>query len=530
MHYDWSPRTPPALSPAALAHAAALLREPVAVVRQHATGFIGLSHAGELIEAGSGEWALLGLLPPVYPEWLGDRTFNEVHGTRFPYVTGAMANGIASAALVIAGARAGFLSFFGAAGLPMSEVRRGLDTIEAALSGSGLPWGMNLIHAPNEPALEIDGAAEIIRRGISHVEASAYMDLTPALVWCALAGIRVGPDGQIVRARRVFAKLSRPEVARRFLTPAPAAILDALVAQGRLTTEEAQLARFIPIADDITVEADSGGHTDNQPLPVLFPVIAALRDKLCAEHGYAQPVRVGAAGGLGDPSAIAAAFALGAAFVVTGSVNQACVESGLSDAGRKLLADVGIGDVMMAPAADMFEQGVKLQVVRRGTMFGPRAQRLYDLWRAYASWEAIPQEDRERVERTQLRAPFEAVWEQTQAFFAERDASQLERAARDPKHKMALVFRWYLGKSSRWANTGEPDRAQDYQIWCGPAMAAFNDWVRGSYLEQPHARQLAQVGLNLLEGAARITRAQQLRALGAPLPPDAFVYRPMPIA
>jgi trans-AT polyketide synthase/acyltransferase/oxidoreductase domain-containing protein len=30
---------------------------------------------------------------------------------------------------------------------------------------------------------------------------------------------------------------------------------------------------------------------------------------------------------------------------------------------------------------------------------------------------------------------------------------------------------------------GDETRRMDYQIWCGPAMGAFNDWVRGSFLE-----------------------------------------------
>ena len=47
----------------------------------------------------------------------------------------------------------------------------------------------------------------------------------------------------------------------------------------------------------------------------------------------------------------------------------------------------------------------------------------------------------------------------------------------EAKHRMALVFRWYLGKSSRWAISGESARRADYQIWCGPAMGAFNAWV-----------------------------------------------------
>src|SRR5262245_3265920 len=42
-----------------------------------------------------GDGDLVGWLPPLYPEWLGDRSFAEAHGIRFPYATGSMANGIA---------------------------------------------------------------------------------------------------------------------------------------------------------------------------------------------------------------------------------------------------------------------------------------------------------------------------------------------------------------------------------------------------------------------------------------------------
>ena len=36
------------------------------------------------------------------------------------------------------------------------------------------------------------------------------------------------------------------------------------------------------------------------------------------DYGYARPIRVGAAGGLGTPESVASAFALGAAYVLTG--------------------------------------------------------------------------------------------------------------------------------------------------------------------------------------------------------------------
>ena len=231
-----------------------------------------------------------------------------------------------------------------------------------------------------------------------------------------------------------------------------------------------------------------------------------------------EPLRIGAAGGIATPAAAAAAFAMGAAYVVTGSVNQACVESGIvGHRAARCWPQAEQADVIMAPAADMFEMGVKVQVLKRGTMFAMRAAKLYELYRACDGLEEIPAAERAALEKNIFRAPLEEIWDQTRRYFlkcAIRASS--ERAERDPKHKMALVFRWYLGLSSRWANAGEPSRKVDYQVWCGPAMGAFNEWTRGSFLEQPRKRRVVTVALNLLFGAAVLLRAGQLRCQGLP--------------
>jgi PfaD family protein len=369
-----------------------------------------------------------------------------------------------------------------------------------------------------------------IRRGVRTVEASAFLDLQPSIVRYACTGLRVGPGGTVERRHRVFAKISRPEVARRFMMPPPVEMLRALVESGRLGAAEAELAARVPLATDVTVEADSGGHTDNRPLTALLPTILALRDECEAALALPGSIRVGAAGGIGTPSAVAAAFALGAAYVLTGSVNQAAVESGLSDDGKRMLADAEIADVGMAAAADMFELGVKLQVLKRGTMFAVRANRLYELYREHASLEAIPAATRGELEQKILGVSIDTAWRETESFWLARDPAQAERARHDAKHRMALLFRWYLGKSSRWAIAGETGRRADYQIWCGPAMGAFNTWVRGSFLERPGERTVVQIALNLLEGAAVATRAQQLRTFGVPVPADAARFRPRRLA
>ena len=506
------------------------IRKSTCVVFDAATRRIGIAQQGEVktspVQNGTPHYSLLGILPPLYPEWLGDRGFQETHGVRFAYVGGALARGIGSTRLVIELGKMGALGMFGAAGLSPEVVEAAITEISAELDPRGLSWGSNLIHSPNEPELENQIVDLYLRRGVKRVSASAFMGLTPAIVRYACTGLSRADDGSVQRKNHVFAKISREEVARHFLSPAPKKILEQLVAQRKLTKMEAEIAATVPLAEDIIVESDSGGHTDNRPLNALFPVIMSLRDRLSVEFGYDRPIRLGAAGSLGTPISLAAAYALGAAFVLLGTVHQSAVESGVSYDSRQLFAKAELADVAMTASADMFELGVKVQVLKRGTMMAVRGNQLYDLYSRYDSIDDIPAEQRANIEKNSFRMSLEAVWQQTRESFTETDPGQVEKAERNPKHKMALIFRWYIGHSSRWPMIGELSRQVDYQLWCGPAMGAFNRWVAGSFLEAPECRTIQQIALNLLEGAAHVTRAQQLRTFGLPLAQDALNYSP----
>lgn len=472
----------------------------------------------------AGGLPLLAVVPPVTPDTLGDPNFLRAHGLTYPYVGGAMANGIASADMVIALGKAGMLGSFGAAGLSLERIEQAIDQIQAQL-GEG-PACYNLIHTPNEPSIEQRVVELFLRKNVRLVEASAYLGLTPMLVQYRLTGLHRGPGGTVVARNRIIAKISRTEVATAFMNPAPAEMVNTLLSAGRITAEEAALASQISIADDVTVEADSGGHTDNRALVALLPIILNLRDRLGTRGTGGQPVRVGAAGGIATPASTAAAFAMGAAYVLTGSINQCAVESGLSPKGRALLMQAEMADVMMAPAADMFEMGVKVQVLKRGTMFAMRAQKLYEIYRAHDSLEAIPVKERERLEQQLFRRPLSEVWQETQTYWQKMDSRQLERAAQNPKHKMALCFRWYLGLASRWAIQGDESRAVDYQLWCGPAQGAFNEWARGSFFDKIENRHVVTMARNLLDGAAALLRAQSLRGQGVSVPDAAFRFSP----
>jgi PfaD family protein len=492
-----------------------LIGKSFAIMNRAGRPVIVEDRAPEYVSNGDGETAAY--VPACLLEDLGDANFRADHGLRYALMSGAMANGIGSVEIVEAMGRRGLLGIFGSAGLSLAAVEHAIDRIEGRL-GDSVPYGMNLIHSPGEPELEAAVVDLYLRRGVRLVEASAFLNLTLPVVRYRSSGLRRDGSGRVVATNRVIAKVSRVEVASRFMAPPPAQYLRELLAAGQIAAEQAEWAAHVPMADDITAEADSGGHTDNQPAIVLLPTMLALRDTMRQRHGYEKALRVGAAGGISTPWAAAAALAMGAGYLVTGSVNQSCVEAATSDAVRRMLAQAQQADIAMAPAADMFEMGVKVQVLKRGTLFAMRAAKLYELYRSHDGLDQIPIAERASIEKTIFRAPLATIWEQTKDYFQTRDPSRIERANRDPKQKMALVFRWYLGMSSHWANTGEPSRTVDYQIWCGPAMAAFNDWVRGSFLEPPENRRVATIALNVLYGAAVLTRAHFASAQGVNLP------------
>ena len=457
---------------------------------------------------------------------LGDRTFIRRHGLKYPYVAGAMANGISSVAMVEAMAENGMIGFFGAGGLSLTEIEQAASILTSRLKNA--PFGFNLIHSPTDSDLETATVQLYLDHGIERVSAAAFMRMTPALVYYRVKGLHRDSDGRVVAPNQVIAKVSRIEVASQFFSPPPQKLIQALLDQNRITSTEADLSRFIPMANDLTAEADSGGHTDNRPALALLPTMQALKKQCMDEFQYEQPLCVGLAGGIATPESAAAAFAMGAAYILTGSINQSCVEAGISPEVKQMLCQAEQADVAMAPAADMFEIGAQVQVLKRGTLFALRARKLYDMYRAYDRFEEIPAKIRQEIETRFLQTCFESAWQSTKAFFLSRNQpAQIEKAEANPKHKMALVFRSYLGQSSRWAIQGTPDRKMDYQIWCGPAMGAFNQWVQNSFLEGPDHRKTPDLALNLLFGASVKLRAMMLITQGVALPPAATVVTPM---
>jgi trans-AT polyketide synthase/acyltransferase/oxidoreductase domain-containing protein len=444
-------------------------------------------------------------------EALGSAEFRADYGVKYAYMAGAMYRGIASKEMVVAMGKAGMIGYFGSGGVSLREIEGAIQHIQRELS-QGQAYGMNLLSTPQHPQLEEDIVDLYLRYRVRHIEAASYMAVTPALVRYRLQGLERDSRGGVVARNRIVAKVSRPEIAEAFLRPAPERIVRRLVDQGRITREQAELSQRLPLADDLCVEADSGGHTDQGVAYAITPAIIKLRDRLMAQYGYPKRVRVGAAGGIGTPEAAAAAFMLGADFILTGSINQCTVEAGTSNEVKELLQGLNVQDFDYAPAGDLFELGARVQVVKKGLFFPARANKLHELYRFHDSIEQIDPKTREHIQSVYFRKSFEAVYEDVKAYYP---PSEIEKAEAMPKYKMALIFKWYFGYSSRLALSGSKEGKIDYQVHSGPALGAFNQWVKGTRLERWENRRVAEIGELLMKETAQVMMAR-LRALMAP--------------
>jgi trans-AT polyketide synthase, acyltransferase and oxidoreductase domains len=454
----------------------------------------------------------------VSAEDLGSPSFRRRHRLKYAYLAGSMYKGIASKELVIRMGKAGLLGFLGTGGLTIARIEADLRFIQSELRDRGV-YGLNLLASPMLPDLEEATVDLYLRYNVPRIEAAAFTQVSPALVRYRSKGLAHNRDGTIHIPKKLLAKVSRPEVAEQFLSPPPATTLRRLTQSGRITAQEAQIAGELPMADEICVEADSAGHTDRGVLHAILPVMLRLRDAAVRRYRYPTAISVGAAGGLGTPEAIAAAFILGADFVLTGSINQCTVEAGTSETAKDLLQEAGVQDTDIVPAGDMFEFGAKVQVLKKGLLFPSRAKKLYDLYRQYDSLEQIDPQTRAQLETRYFKRSFAEIFAETKQYYLRVLPQVIERAERDPKQKMALVFRWYFIHTNRLALRGDPAEKVDYQIHCGPAMGAFNQWVKGTELEDWRNRHVDGIAEHLMQGAARFLQGR-FQVMRSGDPPD----------
>ena len=447
----------------------------------------------------------------VKSESLGSDLFKKRYRVKWAYVAGSMYKGISSTEMVIRMAKSGLIGYIGTGGLSQQLIEEHIIYLQEKLGY--LPFGLNLLHNHENQKKEEELVNLYLKYGIKNIEASAFIQISGALVLFRIKNLRKDSNGKIIIQNNIIAKVSRPEVAELFIQPPAKSIVDNLLEAGKITKEEAELSQFIPMSHDICVESDSGGHTDQGMPFVLLPSIIKLKALLNAKYNYDEPVLVGAAGGIGTPEAITAALILGADFFLTGSINQCTVEAGISNEVKDILQTIDAQDTTLAPAGDMFEMGSKVQVLKKGVLFPSRANKLYELYRRYNSIEEIDELTKEQIQTRYFKKTFEQVWDETRQYHLNKNSQEIARAENNPKYKMALIFKWYFNYSTTLSLKGTFDDKVNYQVHCGPALGAFNQFVKNTDLEDWRNRHVDDIAHLLLNKAAELLSNQMNKFL-----------------
>jgi trans-AT polyketide synthase/acyltransferase/oxidoreductase domain-containing protein len=126
------------------------------------------------------------------------------------------------------------------------------------------------------------------------------------------------------------------------------------------------------------------------------------------------------------------------------------------------------------------------------------------LYQRHNSLDEIDHKTVQQIQEQYFRRSFDEVWKETKAYYMQIAPQKFEEIERNPKRKMALIFRRYFFHTSRLALEGVEDQKVDYQIHCGPALGAFNQWVKGTEIEPWQNRYVADVARRLMQGTAEL--------------------------
>jgi trans-AT polyketide synthase, acyltransferase and oxidoreductase domains len=153
-----------------------------------------------------------------------------------------------------------------------------------------------------------------------------------------------------------------------------------------------------------------------------------------------------------------------------------------------------------------------VQVLKKGIFFPARANKLVTLYRQHESIDEIDPKTRQQIEERYFRRSLSQVYEEALGACAPSDIERVERSA---KIRMGLIFKRYFRDSTQWALAGDAEYKVDFQIQCGPALGAFNQWVAGTELAPWQARHVDVLAERLMSETAALLRGR-FAAMQAP--------------
>jgi len=194
---------------------------------------------------------------------------------------------------------------------------------------------------------------------------------------------------------------------------------------------------------------------------------------------------------------------MGAAYVVLEVWNQACGLRQHSEHVRKLLQVVeSTIDGPLPCIRHVWEWVVELQVLKRGTLFGPRA-RNYIIYKTYESIDENPAAETPSAREKYSETIGGKFANPVILNFSNSGIRATSNAQRQSAPEVAFEFSdGTLAYPSNWANAGTQIELLDFQIWCGTSHGR-NQWLgwKGTYLGTTKIEKVADVAPTIMEGA-----------------------------
>jgi PfaD family protein len=451
---------------------------------------------------------------------LGSSQFKEAHQLKFAYGVTPFEREVCTVDMVSKLLCDGYLAFAPTDFLTIDEISEKICQLRQGADSKAIGLGYRF-HAYNND-YEQKRMALAIEEDISRIYISGYLRASKSMIHYRVKGMKKRPDGAIEVPHSIFARVTDSAIALYFASPPPADILDELLSEGLITSEEADLGSKMPISQDLIVEPELNKGGLKQDLFSLYPSVKAeLRAKMVSRNA---PVRVGVSGEIATPEAVAAAFRMGADFVLTGLVNSLTVEAGGSLKRRNLLFKTTSTDVTYAPSYEFLDSELPVTVTRFGTMFATKAKRMEDILRTTVSFSGLSESDRQFMEKNVFQKSLAEAYESSIEFCKKWWPDQVKSSSSD-KVKAAMLMKHWLFTTTQMAFDGIDNRELDYQVRADGGIVAFNKWRIGSVFDDEDKLSVIQLSKNLMEGALVISRMRSLREMGVDILPEAIYWK-----
>jgi len=133
---------------------------------------------------------------------------------------------------------------------------------------------------------------------------------------------------------------------------------------------------------------------------------------------------------------------MGADFVLTGSINQCTVEAGTSEMAKIFWPPPIFKTRRWRRPAIFSRSEARVQVLRKGTLFAARANKLYDLYGGRVAMTRLDRPTLEMIQKNYFSDPLQSVGGDPRRFNVLRAPEIVASAEANPKQKMAMIFRW----------------------------------------------------------------------------------------